>query len=280
MTATTDVLNALEDDWWSEAAQAETWKSKFELIERFWELLTGVKDQTGQPPLKIENGEKAGELMKYFTAWLANENHAFIRLYIMKILPTLINSFDKKTLAKSANAIAETIFVEQWREKRSKSLVTPVLLSLWQKVNFNLSAEEIRPHIITAINNKQAPIRMSVWDFLSKCTMFKSRSKQIEDLLFDNDLIVALGKQAIGDREGSVREAASKFIIGVQSLKIKKLSKSFKEVSEKVKKDKRGGKAMTAAQKQFEIDKNSMMDAVNAVDNKGKKKRKKNENKS
>ena len=106
-----------------------------------FQILTGNEETNVDITCAISDHKKAGDLLKILADWLVYENHVFTRMAILRIMPNLIKSLPKKTVAKYQTQLIESIMTKQWTDKKQAllQLVTPTLISLWLKVMLTLS---------------------------------------------------------------------------------------------------------------------------------------------
>ena len=143
-----DLITDLKDAWFKEAAEADAldkgkrWKPRFECMKSIYQVLNGSEETNVEVKVDITDNKKAKDFMKIMVNWLSDENHVFTRIAIVRLMPKLIDAFDKKLLKGFESKLLETILEVQWMDKKAMFLVhvTPVLLKLWAKVGVLCSA--------------------------------------------------------------------------------------------------------------------------------------------
>ena len=133
-----DLISELSDEWFDDAFEADKlnkWTPRFECMKRIYEVLNGNDKTNVEIKTDITNHKSANDLMKVLTNWLCIENHIFTRSAILRLMPKLIDAFDKKTIKNFESSLVETILTKQWMEQKTmlRVLVTPVLVKLWIK---------------------------------------------------------------------------------------------------------------------------------------------------
>ena len=62
-----NLIDALNDEWWKKANEAEKWKPKFECMQEVMSILTGKEDGKGKFPDTIKDSKKSKDFLKIMT---------------------------------------------------------------------------------------------------------------------------------------------------------------------------------------------------------------------
>ena len=144
MAAYVDLCSSLSDEWWEIAKSTQTskttWKIKFECLKEIFALLS----ENGSDDINVElkcdilrfPDKEADEIFGIMVHWLANENHVFTKIGVLRLLPKLIDAMPLETLTKYQQPLLETLMTKQWAEKKTicLELVTPALIKFWLRV--------------------------------------------------------------------------------------------------------------------------------------------------
>eukprot|EP00486_Rosalina_sp_Unknown_P000386 CAMPEP_0201564432 /NCGR_PEP_ID=MMETSP0190_2-20130828/2720_1 /ASSEMBLY_ACC=CAM_ASM_000263 /TAXON_ID=37353 /ORGANISM="Rosalina sp." /LENGTH=760 /DNA_ID=CAMNT_0047980613 /DNA_START=97 /DNA_END=2376 /DNA_ORIENTATION=+ len=251
-----DLVGALKQKWWNNAKDASKWKPKYECINEIFNILTGNEEVNVEIQCGISDHEKADDLMRILTEWLVNENHIFVRIGILRIMPKLIEGFSKKIIMKYQTELIETIMTKQWRERKRSILVltTPILIALLLKTGFILNDDKYRGHLISALKHRAKESRYSAADFIAKATMYRSNKRQIATLCENAQLGTLISKLAQCDKDREVRLAACRVFYGLEAagiLKERWINRALPARLEVLEKDKFGRRNLQIAAKEY-----------------------------
>eukprot|EP01084_Bolivina_argentea_P027997 52067_1 len=145
----------------------------YKCMKQLVEAITG-DDTANRPfPHTINHHHiKAEKLMKILMKWL-DSDYIIIKVYILKLLPTLIRSCPEKLIKSHTDTLIHLICDRLWREKRLGvgTLCTTVLLEIWIKTKYSILQD--LDEYLTYKYLRHPIVSERLLDFITKCSYFK-----------------------------------------------------------------------------------------------------------